>query len=61
MLFKISPPFSRDVEFDKCVESEAGGYIPKGSCECAKKLFPDFSHSYDWMDACDILNSRKLN
>ena len=42
-----------------CLEYERVGSIQVGSCACAKELFPDFSKSYDWMDACDILESRK--
>jgi len=39
-------------EKQKCFEYERDNVIPKGSCQCAINYYKDFSHSYDWMDAC---------
>jgi len=41
-----------------CIQYEKDGSIPKGSCECAAKLFPDFNKSYDWIDSCGILEAK---
>ena len=42
-----------------CEEYERLKVIPAGSCNCTDKLFDHFSHSYDWMDSCKILESKK--
>ena len=42
-----------------CIQYEHSGAIPAGSCACTEKLFTNFSHSYDWMDACAILKGRE--
>jgi hypothetical protein len=44
--------------FSQCLDYESKNIIKKGSCECAKQLFPDFNQSYDWMDACAILKEK---
>lgn len=44
-----------DIKWNNCMEDETLGYIPPGSCSCAKELFPKFEESYDWIDACYVL------
>jgi len=48
----------RKIAWSTCLETERSGHIKPGSCQCASELFDDFSHSYDWMDACDILENK---
>lgn len=70
-IFVLLPPFiyathwiyswnygDNSIAWETCLESERGGHIKPGSCQCASELFDDFSHSYDWMDACDILENK---
>ena len=45
---------------NQCREYELIGTIKNGNCACAEKIFPNFSHSYDWMDACAILEARNI-
>lgn len=49
---------ANDQEKYTCMQYEQSGAIPEGSCACTEKLFTNFSHSYDWMDACAILKSK---
>ena len=42
-----------------CEEYERSKIIPAGSCNCTDKLFDHFSYSYDWMDACKIVEAKE--
>jgi len=42
-----------------CRTMEAEGHLPKNSCDCTEQIFNDWDHSYDWMDACQIMESKK--
>jgi len=44
---------------NKCRTMEAEGHLPKNSCDCTEQIFNDWDHSYDWMDACEIMESKK--
>ena len=48
----------RKIAWSTCLETERSGHIKPGSCQCASKLFDKFEESYDWMDACDILENK---
>ena len=51
---------SQDVIYEEnCRMYERAGVIPVRSCSCSEQLFDRWSHSYDWMDACAILEARK--
>ena len=42
----------------QCQEYEAKGYIGKGNCKCAEKIYTSWNEAYDLMDACYILNTK---
>lgn len=42
-----------------CYEYEAKGYLPANSCYCSTQLFDTWDKSYNWIDACEILEARK--
>lgn len=57
-VYVLSKSSASDMALSNCREDEVLGYLPKGSCKCAQELFPVFSQSYDWMDACKVLKSK---
>lgn len=56
--FHTTATAHEDTILNLCYQYETDGVIERGNCDCAKKLFPDFTHSYDWMDACHVLESK---
>lgn len=54
----IKPTYAEDQIKTQCLEYERDGYIPSNSCACTEILFPSWSVSYNWMDACEILEAR---
>lgn len=42
-----------------CLRYEEENTLPPNSCECAAKLYHNWEVSYDWMDACEILENKK--
>lgn len=42
----------------QCRDYESQGVIPVNSCDCTEKLFDSWEKSYDWMDACKILENK---
>lgn len=42
-----------------CRENEEAGYIPPGSCACSEQLFTSWDRSYNWMDACAIVEAKQ--
>ncbi len=57
-LMDISRAYADEQSRQKCMEYEMAGVIKRGSCACTEKLFDNFSHSYDWIDACAILEAK---
>lgn len=50
----------KDNELEKCQSYERAGVLDQGSCKCVEKLFPnDWGSSYDWKDACAIIEAHK--
>lgn len=55
----IHLPNQDEIYENNCRQYEAQGVIKPGSCDCSEKLFDHWSHSYDWMDACAIVESKE--
>jgi hypothetical protein len=48
------------VEKEKCEDYQRQGSLKVGTCDCVAKLYHDkWSESYDWIDACAILEATK--
>jgi len=63
-IYAVSVVLAKELPVDgsplqTCLDYELKGYIPVDSCACAQRLHADFSHSYDWMDACKIEKATK--
>lgn len=43
---------------EQCYSYERQGALKPGSCDCAERIYKTWEESYDWMDACMILQSR---
>lgn len=58
----LVPPFPLTYSTEQtCRQYEEQGSIAPGSCSCAEKIYDTWDESYDWMDACAILESREKN
>jgi hypothetical protein len=41
-----------------CYEYEHRGYLPANSCYCSTQLFDSWDKSYNWIDACKVLEAK---